>query len=81
MPLYRSGFSCTPETWARLIGSSPARWRCQQRRSVVAPPTRLSTRVLLITGFDKHRAGDRYGGRGDGEVGPSGTGDAGLTSS
>jgi hypothetical protein len=52
MPLYRSGFSCTPEAWARLIGSSPALEGCQQRMSVVAPPTRSSTRVLLITGFD-----------------------------
>ena len=52
MPLYRSGFSCTPETWDRPIGGSPARWRSVGSGCPSWPPSRPSTRVLLITGFD-----------------------------
>jgi hypothetical protein len=53
MPLYRSGFSYTPEdlgqAYRRLAGALEG---CRQRMSVVAWPTRPSRRVLLITGFD-----------------------------
>jgi hypothetical protein len=48
--------------------------------SVVAPPTRSSTRVLGITGFDDVVSVTPHGGRGGGEVGRSGTGGVGLTS-